>query len=278
MALSIKEQIDFYPEFKDWYYKILKDFNFDYRKDCDARNYLSQILKKKPSRWKLEDVLFSFKTLLEDKNVILIYGCGPSLEGSVDYILENTESVVFHDWLNLAADGASRLLREREIPIDGIISDLDGITKQEFTKAKFNFVHAHGDNIDQLKFFENEIIEFENVIGTTQVEPLDNLLNPGGFTDGDRIIYLLRSLLLPSQNIFFLGMDFKNVVGKYSKLHINKNHKASKLKIKKLKYAKNLTEWLLKRIKNSAFFVNSDLKSKYINSISLESFLNLIVK
>jgi len=278
MALSIKEQIDFYPEFKDWYFKILKEFDFDYKKDCDARNYLSQILRKKSSRWNLEDVLFSFKSLIENKSIILIYGCGPSLEGSVEYILENTESGIFHNWLNLAADGASRLLREKDIPIDGIISDLDGITKREFTNAKFNFVHAHGDNIDQLKFFENEILEFENIIGTTQVEPINNLLNPGGFTDGDRIIYLLRSLLLPSQNIFFIGMDFRNIVGKYSKLHINKNHKASELKIKKLKYAKILIEWLLKRIENSTFFVNSDLKSKYFNSISLESFLNLTVK
>ena len=69
----------------------------------------------------LEEVLFSFKALLESKNVILIYGCGPSLEDSVEYILENSENFTYHDWINLAADGASRLLREREIPIDGII-------------------------------------------------------------------------------------------------------------------------------------------------------------
>ena len=69
---------------------------------------------------------------------------------------------------------------------------MDGITIKEFQYASFNIIHAHGDNIKNLKLFKNEIIKFKNIIGTTQVEPDRNLVNPGGFTDGDRILYFLK--------------------------------------------------------------------------------------
>ncbi|GAH85476.1 unnamed protein product [marine sediment metagenome] len=58
--MNIKEQLDSYREFKENYFKILKDFNFNYQKDCESRNYLFQILKEKTNDWNPERVLNSF--------------------------------------------------------------------------------------------------------------------------------------------------------------------------------------------------------------------------
>jgi len=181
----------------------------------------------------------------------------------------------FENFINLTADGASILLREKGIKVDGIFTDLDGITKNEFKYANFNVVHAHGDNIDRLKWFENDIIRFENVIGTTQVEPVENLLNPGGFTDGDRILFFLRTLLTSNHSLFLIGMDFGSVIGKYSKLYIKKSQNASIIKQKKLIYALKLIKWLKKQIKNSIYFVNSEFIVEDFINLSIEEFLQL---
>jgi len=277
MDSSLKEQIDFFIEFKEWYLKIVKEFNFDYQKDCDARDYLSNILTQKSNNWKIEAVLNSFKELIQKRADILIYGCGPSLVDTVGSLFKTRAKNVFNNCINLAADGASVFLKEKGILIEAIFTDLDGITKTEFNYSKFIVVHAHGDNIEKLRFFKNEILKFENIIGTTQVEPLKNLINPGGFTDGDRILYFLRKLLLSNHRLFLIGMDFNGIIGKYSKQEMTKNQKSSPIKYKKLQYAIKLIEWLKKEIKNEIYFVNSKTSSKEFKYISIKEFKKLIL-
>ena len=272
MKHSLKKQIDSFIEFKQWYIKILQDFNFDYQKDCEAREFLSRILEEKSEEWKLESVLLSFKHLIQKKKKIFIYGCGPSLEETVDNILKIHSKNDFNKWVNLAADGAARLLTEREIQIDGIFTDLDGITKRDFNHSKFIIVHAHGDNIINLKHFKSEIINFPNVIGTTQAEPVENLVNSGGFTDGDRILSFISSLLLPKHELYLIGMDFNDIIGKYSKPEIHQNHKANPIKLKKLQYALQIIEWLLIRIKNPVYIINSKIISDDLKNLTLEMF------
>jgi uncharacterized Rossmann fold enzyme len=176
----------------------------------------------------------------------------------------------------LAADGASILLKSKKVPIEAIFTDLDGITRREFYYPNFLIIHAHGDNIDKLKSYEKDILRFSNVIGTTQVEPLYNIINPGGFTDGDRILFFLRSLLKPTHKIFFIGMDFKNIIGKYSKPNMKENRQADTIKIKKLEYAVNLLEWIIKRIENDIYFVNSEVVSNKFQYVSIKEFMKII--
>jgi len=274
MDSKLKDQLNFYTEFKHWYIQIKEDFNFDLQKDCEARDYLSQIFFNKSQKWKLDNVLNLFKNRILSKPALLVYGCGPSLEKTVDVIWKQKGINFFENFINLTADGASILLREKGITVDAIFTDLDGITKNEFEYASFNIVHAHGDNIEKLKFFEKEITSFQNVIGTTQVEPVTNIINTGGFTDGDRILFFLRPLLLSFHNLFLIGMDFGSIIGKYSKLDINKSQEATPIKQKKLLYAKKLIKWLKKKIKNKIFFVNSECISKDFENLSIEEFLN----
>ncbi|MFX0003166.1 MAG: 6-hydroxymethylpterin diphosphokinase MptE-like protein [Candidatus Hodarchaeota archaeon] len=275
MDSKLKNQLDFYNEFKEWYFQIINDFKFSYQKDCEARDYLSYLLSQKNQNWSLDKILNSFREIISSKSAIMIYGCGPSLEKTIGNILKTKGLKYFNKFINLTADGASVLLKEKGIKIDAIFTDLDGITKSEFYYTVFNIVHAHGDNIKILKLFKNEIIEFENIIGTTQVEPLANLINSGGFTDGDRILYLIHTLLSSYQKLFLVGMDFGNVIGKYSKLNLKRNQRANSEKIKKLKYARDLIKWLRPRIKNEIYFVNSEFISKDFVNLSIKDFLEL---
>ena len=276
MDLTIKNKLDFYREFKDWYLKIVNEFGFNTKRDYEARDYLSSILSKKKNNYSIEFLLNSFSKMINSQSIILIYGCGPSLEESVDFLLDNQLKDFFENSINLVADGASVLLKKRNIPIGGIFTDLDGISTKEFNYANFILIHSHGDNIDKLKYFTNNIINFNNVIGTTQVEPVHNVINPGGFTDGDRILFFLRTLLQSYHKLFLIGMDFKNIVGKYSKIDIKENKEANPIKRKKLKVAVQLLNWILDRIENQVYFVNSNFESEKFKNITLKEFKNQI--
>lgn len=276
--MPLKEQVDYYSEFKHWYQKIIKDFKFDVKKDYKARDLLSEILSKKGKNWNLETTLNSIKNAIQSRSSILIYGCGPSLEITVKSLMREKGKKLFNNCVNLAADGASVLLKEVGIPIDAIFTDLDGITKSEFNYSDFVLVHAHGDNIERLREFKQDILNFENIIGTAQVKSLNNIITAGGFTDGDRILYFLRSLLLPEQNLFLIGMDFGENIGKYSKPEMADNQKANPIKLKKLQYAVELIEMIIKKIKNEIYFVNSNVISKKFKYISIEEFKKLILE
>lgn len=66
-------------------------------------------------------------------------------------------------------------------------------------------VHAHGDNMDALS---EEVPRLKRIIGTTQSKPLDNVYNFGGFTDGDRCVFLAQEF--GARSITLIGFDFKD--------------------------------------------------------------------
>jgi len=277
MVKSLKKQINFFDEFNEWYFKIITDFKFNIQEDRDARDFLSDILTQSSIIWSLEEILKSFKDLIQSKSYILVYGCGPSLEITMEKFEGKS---FFNRSVNLAADGAAVFLKEKQIPVDGIFTDLDGITINEFNYPEFLIVHAHGDNIKKLKFFREKMINFKKIIGTTQVEPIKDILNPGGFTDGDRILFFIKSFLLPHHRIFLIGMDFNSIIGRYSKPDLTKNQEANPIKLKKLGYAIKLVEWLKSLIANEIYFVNSNFKSKYFKNfkfLSISEFKKMLL-
>lgn len=277
MNYSIKKQIESHIDFEDWYYKIINDLKFDYQKDLDARDFLSEILREKSGDWCLEEVLRSFNQMIQSKMHVFIYGCGPSLEETVNYLQKIQGKQIYNNVVNLVADGATRLLIERRIPINGIFTDLDGITRAEFDRSEFVIVHAHGDNIARLKYFKKEIINISNVIGTTQVSPVENLVNSGGFTDGDRILFFIASLLVPRHELYLIGMDFNDIVGKYSKIEFERNHLANPIKLKKLQYGLEIINWLLPQIRNLVYIVDSKVDIVNLKHLTLEMFKKKIL-
>ncbi len=276
MKDELWENIDFHDEFRQWYIEIIKDFNFDQQKDREARDMLSHILNLKEKNWNANKILHLFYHSLEKGKIIFIFGCGPSLETTIGALLKRGGRAILNHTINLAADGATVFLTENEIPITATFTDLDGIRKEDFGIAQYMIVHAHGDNIDKLEEFKPEIINFEKVIGTTQVQPLENIVNPGGFTDGDRILFFLRSLLSSEQVIYLIGMDFNEIVGRYSKPTLKSNQIATPIKKKKLDYAFKLITWLAPRITNKLYFVNSSMKGEDFKPVTIDQFLNQI--
>ena len=96
-------------------------------------------------------------------------------------------------------------------------------------------IHAHGDNIEKLKKY---VPEFSRAIGSTQAQPRSNVHNFLGFTDGDRAVFLAAGM--GAKLIALAGMDFGCTVGKYSKKQVA----SIEVKRKKLKFGKELLEWL----------------------------------
>ena len=270
--LLLKNEINFGREFSSWYDKIVKDFKFDIEKDRGARDFLAHIISERHSFQSIESVLFEFKAMMEKKQDIFIYGCGPSLEETISYILKEKCKDSFSKAINLVADGASVLLKELEIPIEGTFTDLDGIHDSIFAYSRFMIVHAHGDNIEKIRHYETQIVVTKNLIATTQVESLENVINTGGFTDGDRILFFIKHFLKPYHRIYLIGMDFNKLIGKYSKPNFEKNVEANPIKAKKLGYAIKLIEWFKSMIENKIYLVNSSFHSEKLINLSLEDF------
>ena len=137
------------------------------------------------------------------------------------------------------------ILLNKKIKPDIVVSDLDGNPKYLRMANKFGaimVIHAHGDNMEIL---EKYVPKFSKVVGTTQVMPTENVYNFGGFTDGDRSVFLAEEMR--AKSITLIGMDFDNMPRKFS---TNDKDVDIDLKRKKLKFAKKLLEMLGKQSKS----------------------------
>lgn len=208
-----------YNEWKKYYNQILLDFGFSKKEDEKSAVLLSKLLSGK-KLVKPEDL----NNMISGKNVY-VFGAAGSLQDDVKKVRKG--NAVF-----ISADPATSLLIEKNIVPDIIVTDLDGVVKDEVKankKGAIVMIHAHGNNTDRL---ERYVPMFDGkLIGTTQSKPFDNIYNFGGFTDGDRAVCL--SDHFGAKKIFLAGFDFKNV-GKYSK--------SKELKMKKLGWAKRIIE------------------------------------
>ena len=201
------------------------EFGYSVVEDQNAAILLSELLEGKNLDLKV------LTNLISNKNVLTV-GAGPSLEDNLSKIGSLTGFTI------IAADGASQALLENNIKPHAVVTDLDGSHEHLLQSDKMGsimVVHAHGDNVDLMR---NLVPKMKNCIGTTQVKPLHNVYNFGGFTDGDRAVFLASEL--KARNIVLVGMDFGEKIGRYSKTKV----KDEKLKIAKMAVGKELLEWL----------------------------------
>ena len=219
-------------KFVDWfpYYQgIRAEFGYSSEKDQEAARMLSDMAKKKAVDPRI------LERKIKGKNVIII-GAGSGLEDerATKYIKKNK------GFVTIAADGAVQFLLENKIKPDIVVTDLDGdpasLQKAEKSGATM-VVHAHGDNTDLLK---KMVPKFKKIIATTQVMPLDNVYNFGGFTDGDRCVFLADEF--GAKKIVLLGMELDSP-GKYSKKRV----KNPELKKQKMQAGRRLLEMLAKQ-------------------------------
>jgi len=227
------------PGWKRKYSDILKEFRYEEKKDKESAIILNSILKK-------SDIYEKIMNLVEAKTVLVI-GSGPSLTSAIPKLKNYKKS------LKIAADSSIKILVENGIIPDIIVTDLDGDedTLKKLAKTKSIFVvHAHGDNIKKLEFVK----KIKNCIGTTQSIPFDKIHNFGGFTDGDRGVFLANHF--KAKKIVLFGMDFGDRIGKFSKTKKSER----KTKLMKLKRGKSLLEWLASITKSELFTTSKPIK------------------
>ena len=233
--------------------EIRKEFGYSEKDDLISAKKLNSLLKRKNSKKE-------FQKRIHGKTVFII-GAGPSLTKSLKYI-KKSKNVT-----KIVADGAVRALLEKDIKPDILVTDLDGDLEsiKKIGKTKIPIVvHAHGDNFDRLKIIK----KFSNVTGTTQTKKIGKLENFGGFTDGDRCVFLAE--YFNAKKIVLIGMDFGQKIGKYSKHRIVNR----KVKIKKLKFGKKIIEWFGTKSKADLFSTNKIKGYKTIRMIDLECIEN----
>jgi len=220
------------------YQEILKEFNYDKRKDLDSAALLDSILGE-------ENHMEKILKMIQNQNVFVV-GAGPSLSNAIP-VLQPLKKIV-----KIVADSAVKPMIENGIKPDIIVTDLDGDEKtfKRIGKLESYFVvHAHGDNISKLNLVEH----FKNCIGTTQTKPFGKIHNFGGFTDGDRAVFLAS--YFKAKKIILFGMDFGKRIGKFSNTKLSDRN----TKLKKLQKGKSLLEWLALKTRSELFTTSSPI-------------------
>ena len=184
-------------QFATWepvYRAILEDFGFSSALDEEAANLLHELLCHK------EQSLSIASERLRGHDVMIV-GNAPTLKEELENLREKNIPFV-------AADGATAVLLEEGIVPEIVVTDLDGpfdAILEANQMGAIATVHAHGDNIDALK---RCVPQLRMILGTVQCRPPQGLYNFGGFTDGDRCVFLAKEL--GAASIKLLGFDFED--------------------------------------------------------------------
>jgi len=185
-------------QFANWepvYLEILEDFGFSLASDEEAAELLQDLLCDRGQCMSMARAKISGR-------VAIVCGNAPGLEREL-------EGLQVKDAAFVAADGATGVLLKKGIVPEIVVTDLDspfGAILEANQRGSIVVVHAHGDNLDALK---RCVPQLSNIIGTVQCRPPEGLYNFGGFTDGDRCVFLAREL--GAAFIQLLGFDFEDL-------------------------------------------------------------------
>ncbi|HTY91495.1 MAG TPA: 6-hydroxymethylpterin diphosphokinase MptE-like protein [Methanocella sp.] len=201
-----------FEEWEPYYRAILDDFGWTPEGDEEAARLLSSMLP--------EDTpcLDKVKELIHGKDII-VCGKAPSLQedmANVDW---------WYKYTVIAADGAVSTLLDQGIVPDIVVSDLDGKHEDLLEADSLGSIilaHAHADNAEAVRSL---VPKLKHVAGTTQARPLKNVYNFGGFSDGDRCVFLAKEF--GAKSIKIIGFDLDDT-------------KVTPKKLKKLKWARKL--------------------------------------
>jgi uncharacterized Rossmann fold enzyme len=207
-------------EFSEWeplYTEILADFDFNRSEDVASARILADLLHGMAGA--LAGTPADLRSIISGRDVA-VCGNAPSLTSEIDSIMP--------DQIVIAADGATTVLMANRIIPEVIVTDLDGTIEDIIAankKGSFVVVHAHGDNIPAVR----SVVPLlgGRVLGTTQSEPFDDIHNFGGFSDGDRCVFLAKASGAASVMLFGFDYDDPDV---------------NDVKKKKLGWAKRLIE------------------------------------
>jgi len=237
-----------------WYQSILEDFDFKRKDDELSAEILNNII---------DDIGALTPQDIKIKEKVIVFGAGPSLKAN----LADLKKMDLYEFTLIAADGATTALLEEGIMPDIIVTDLDGRMDDIMganQRGSLLVVHAHGNNQEQIEKYTPQLVNF---LGTTQNKPLASVYNFGGFTDGDRCVFL--AMALGTRVIILSGMDFGKIVTHYSRPD-QKDGPADPVKEKKLKWAKKLVEWAASNSDIQFFNISAGEKVKGVEDVEPE--------
>lgn len=226
-------------EVRGWdrrYSEILRRFGYSRRRDEEAARLLDAVLRKGGGAGgrggRGQDPRRLLRGLIS-KRPVIVAGAGPSLPRSLP-VLKRHAGVT-----SIAADSAAGFLVRNGVFPDVVVTDLDGDAGSlaRASRRCVMVVHAHGGNMGRIPMAAG----FPRCIGTTQSRPFGGISNFGGFTDGDRAVFLASHF--GAERVVLLGMDFGDRVGRHS----GTRRSERPAKLKKLREAESLLEWLSAR-------------------------------
>jgi uncharacterized Rossmann fold enzyme len=212
------------PRYRD----IARSFGFSLDQERGAADRLRSLLPAEAQQGPLDRC----RARIERRDAVVV-GLGPGAGAPPLHLLPSGSGrpVV------LAADGAAaRCLAARIVP-DFVVTDLDGPVASEVTanaRGALVVVHAHADNVPAL---ERWVPEFSGALaGSWAGPPTPELIDVGGFTDGDRAAYLAEAL--GASRVLLWGFDFERVE--------EPGAADAARKLRKLAFARESLEWLVR--------------------------------
>lgn len=177
-----------YEEWEPIYHEICEYFSFDPLDDEKSARVAAGLSGA--------DATGELQSLIQGKPVT-VCGNAPCLKEQI-----GTEDL----GIVIAADAAAGVLVSAEITPQVIVTDLDGIDEYACdlnNAGTILVVHAHGDNIARVKAWVPRFVG--PLVLTTQGRPFGNVHNFGGFSDGDRAVYMAKAC--GASEIHLLGFD-----------------------------------------------------------------------
>ena len=181
-----------YEYWEPFYLQIIEDFGFSREADEAVATDLDRLLGGDRATEADLRSIFCGK-------VVTVAGNGPSLAAD----LVDVEGVL------VTADEATSVALKNGLRPAILVTDLDGQVGDQLranVSGALAVVHGHGDNGPAVRRWASRFAG--KTVATTQSRPSGRLRNFGGFTDGDRAVYLADHF--GAREIRLAGWDFEH--------------------------------------------------------------------
>jgi len=187
-----------YARWAPQYARIAAAFGFDLAKEARVAEQLRHLLPAASLKRPLERCT----ERIAGREAVIV-GLAPEAGAPPLHLLPPT----VRPHIVLAADGATTRCLAGGIVPDLVVTDLDGPVASEVNanaRGALVVVHAHGDNAEALEFTGA-------LAGSWAGPPAPDLLDVGGFTDGERAAFLASHV--GATRILLWGFDFAHPDG-----------------------------------------------------------------
>lgn len=181
-----------YAAWEPVYVQIVNDFGFSREDDEAVASELDRILGGTRVSPRQLGTLFRGK-------VVTVAGNGPRL----------VQELSRAKGLLVTADEATTVALEKGLTPAALVTDLDGTVEDQVranADGAIAFVHGHGDNGPAVRKWAPRFTG--RTVATTQSKPKGRLQDFGGFTDGDRAVFLADHF--GAEEIRLVGWDFEH--------------------------------------------------------------------